>query len=105
MPMDDAAPLKAGVRMRDPRYAPRAFRAEQRADGSLILVNPRPVTGAFENTLDRWSTGPIVIRPASGSRNARARAGANLDMPRAATKCARSLAAWRPWGSNAARRC
>ena len=56
-PADDAAAeLTAGVR--DPRYAPRSLEAERRPDGSLLLTNPRPVTGAFATTLgplEHWA--------------------------------------------------
>jgi feruloyl-CoA synthase len=44
--------------MRDPGYAPRALETEWRADGALVLTNPRPVTGAFETTvgpLEHWA--------------------------------------------------
>jgi feruloyl-CoA synthase len=40
---------------RDPRYAPRRLDVERRADGTMILANPTPVTGAF-----RTMSGPLA---------------------------------------------
>jgi feruloyl-CoA synthase len=44
--------------MRDPRYAPRALEVERRADGTIVLVNPRPIAGVFPTTLsplEHWA--------------------------------------------------
>ncbi len=44
--------------MRDPRYAPRALQVERRADGSILLHNPRSPDCPFDNTLgalDHWA--------------------------------------------------
>src|SRR6185295_20015779 len=37
---------------RDPRYAPRRLEVERRADGTMILANPTPVTGAFRTVTE-----------------------------------------------------
>ena len=45
--------------IRDPRYAPRRFEIEHRADGTILLSNPTPFSDAFQTTnaaLDHWAT-------------------------------------------------
>lgn len=37
--------------LRDPRYAPRRLVVERRADGSILLTNPTPLTGVFETAV------------------------------------------------------
>ncbi len=57
--MDDAGETLSGVRMRDPRYAPRTLETERRADGTLLLRDPRPVVGAFATMLgplEHWAS-------------------------------------------------
>jgi len=43
----DPAPLG----LRDPRYAPRRLVVDRRADGSILLHNPTPIAGAFEDAV------------------------------------------------------
>ena len=46
------------TRIRDPRYAPRRLEVSRRDDGTLILFNPTPITGAFDTALgplQRWA--------------------------------------------------
>jgi feruloyl-CoA synthase len=38
--------------LRDPRYAPRRLTVERRADGAILLHNPSPLTGVFDNAVD-----------------------------------------------------
>jgi feruloyl-CoA synthase len=42
-------PQALGVR--DPRYAPRRLTVDRRPDGSILLHNPTPLTGVYENAL------------------------------------------------------
>ena len=45
-------------RFRDPRYAPAALEVERRADGSILLTNPRPYDTAFSTmtaALEHWA--------------------------------------------------
>ena len=43
----DAELRIATAPFRDPRYAPRRLDVDRRADGTMILANPTPITGAF----------------------------------------------------------
>ena len=44
-------PDPAALGLRDPRYAPRRLTVARRADGSILLHNPTPLVGVFDNAL------------------------------------------------------
>ena len=46
LPSDPAA-----LGLRDPRYAPRRLTIDRRSDGSILLHNPTPLTGVFDDAL------------------------------------------------------
>ncbi|MFO1013265.1 MAG: AMP-binding protein [Caulobacteraceae bacterium] len=53
VPMDDASALTR-LGMRDPLYGPRTLSVERRADGAILLSNPRPYDDPFDTVM-----GPI----------------------------------------------
>jgi feruloyl-CoA synthase len=44
-------PDPAALGVRDPRYIPRRLTIDHRADGSILLHNPTPLTGVFDNAV------------------------------------------------------
>jgi feruloyl-CoA synthase len=52
-------PDPGALGVRDPRYAPRRLTVEHRADGSILLHNPTPMAGVFDDAVGavaHWAT-------------------------------------------------